>query len=791
MDKKKVISSMTTEEKISFTTGKDFWHTKENKALGVRSIMVADGPNGLRCQKGEADMLGVNVSLPSTCFPSSVTSGSTWDRELLEEEGKAIGKEAKKEDVAVVLGPGCNIKRNPLGGRNFEYYSEDPVVSGEMAASWIKGVESEGVGTSLKHFAANNQEYKRLISDSIMDERTLREIYLSPFERAVKKGNPATVMCSYNKINGVYSSDNKFLLSDILRNEWGWNGSVITDWGALHDRIKGFEAGCDLSMPGGSAFMEKATLKAVREGRLSEKLIDESVERILTLVERSEENKIEEVDWDKHYRVALRVAEEGAVLLKNQDSILPLKEKEDVVLFGFMAGKMRYQGTGSSHINPKILKEPIAFFKGRPWIEGVDERGNITEEGIKNIEKEAKNHKVAIVFLGLPDAYESEAFDRESMSIPEGHKKMLEAVARVNSNTIVVMFSGSSVEMDWENNAKAILYMGLAGEAGGEAVFNLIYGKVNPSGKLTETWPMEYKDVPSSGCWGKVNAEYREGIYVGYRYYDKVGLDVRYPFGYGLSYTKFQYSDLKINGREVSVSIRNIGECDGDEVVQLYIKNPDKECYRALRELRDFTRVSLKKGEEKRVIFALCDRDFSIYDGKWKVVGGEYVIEIGASSRDIRVSEKIVIEGEDILSDKYTQKSWYTQPVGKPTKKDFEWLLGRKTEEYKAAEKGSYTMDNSAMEMKDHSLIMKIQYKVTEKIISKSYGGKKDYNDPGFRMMMISSTDCPLRSSIINSGGTMTEKMAAAFLLMANGKWIRGILSFIFPSLGEEKRGDK
>ena len=787
MDKKKVLSSMTIEEKISYSTGKDFWHTKDNESLGVKSIMVADGPNGLRCQKGEADMLGVNVSLPSTCFPSSVTSGSTWDRELLEEEGRAIGREAKKEDVSVVLGPGCNIKRNPLGGRNFEYYSEDPVVSGEMAASWIKGVESEGVGTSLKHFAANNQEYKRLISDSIMDERTLREIYLSSFERAVKKGNPATVMCSYNKINGVYSSDNKYLLTDILRKEWGWNGCVITDWSALHDRIKGYEAGCDLSMPGGSVYMEKATLKALKEGRLDEKLIDDSVERILTLVERSKNNRPEEVDWDKHYTLALRVAEEGAVLLKNQDNILPLKDEEDVVLFGYMAGKMRYQGTGSSHINPHILKEPIEFFKNRPWIECVDEKGNITDQGIETIEKEAKNHKVAIVFLGLPDACESEAFDRESMSIPEGHKKMLEAVARVNTNTVVIMFAGSAVEMEWEKSAKAILYMGLPGEAGGEAVYNLIYGKVNPSGKLTETWPMKYQDVPSSSCWGKVNAEYREGIYVGYRYYDKLRIKVRYPFGYGLSYTDFQYSDLKIDGREVSVSIKNIGEYDGDEVVELYIKNPEKECYRPIRELRDFCRVSLKKGEEKRVSFTLSERDFSIYDGGWKVIGGEYSVEIGSSSRDIRVRGKIVIDGEEI-SEKYIGDSWYTFPVGKPSKEDFEQLIGRKVMEYKTAEKGSYTMDNSAMEMKDHSLIMKIQYKVTENIISKSYGGKKDYNDPSFRMMMISSTDCPLRSTIINSGGSLTEKMASAFLLMANGKWIRGILSFIFPSLAEEKR---
>lgn len=786
MDKKKIVSAMTTEEKIAYLTGKDFWHTKEIERLGVPSIMVSDGPNGLRCQKDEADMLGVNISLPATCFPSSVTLSATWDRELVEKEGRAIGEEAKKEGVSVVLGPGCNIKRNPLGGRNFEYYSEDPLVSGEIASSWIKGVESTGVGTSLKHFAANSQEYKRLISDSQMDERTLREIYLAPFEIAVKKGNPSTVMCSYNKINGVYSSDNKYLLSHILREEWGWNGCVITDWGALHDRIEGLKAGCDLSMPGGSKYMEKATLKAIKEGRLDEKYLDKSVERILTLVERSEKTEDAEINWDEHHRIAVKIAEEGAVLLKNQDSILPLKEDEDVALFGFMAGKMRYQGTGSSHINPKNIQEPIEFFKDKTWISGVDEEGNISKEDIKKIEEEARRHRVALVFVGLPDSYESEAFDRESLRLPEGHLKMIDIIRSVNPNTVVILFSGSVVDMEWEKNAKAILYMGLPGEGGGEAIYNILFGKAVPSGKLTETWPLSYLDVASSECWGSVNAEYREGIYVGYRYYDKAGLDVRYPFGYGLSYTEFKYSDLKIDGRNVSLKVKNIGDSDGYEVVQLYVKNSSTIKYRSLRELRDFSRVILKKGEEKRVTFTLSDRDFSVYDDGWKIVDGDYFIEIGGSSRDIRVSEKIHIEGESICDRNETINSWYVNPNGKPGKDDYERLLGRKVNEYVPPKRGQYTMDNSCMEMMPHSLIMKIQYKVTENIISKAYDGVKDYSIPGFKMMMISSADCPLRASIINSSGTLSEKMAKAFLLMANGRWIRGLLALIFPYLGEE-----
>ncbi|MGN1190611.1 MAG: beta-glucosidase [Candidatus Ornithospirochaeta sp.] len=782
MDIKKIVSSMTLEEKIAYCTGKDFWHTKDIKRLDVPSIMVSDGPNGLRCQKDEADMLGVNVSLPATCFPSSVTAAQTWDIELIEKQGKAIGKEAKKENVSVVLGPGCNIKRNPLGGRNFEYYSEDPILAGEIAASWIQGVEKEGVGASLKHFAANSQEYKRLISDSIMDERTLREIYLSAFERAVKKGNPSTVMCSYNKINGVYSSDNKSLLTDILRKEWGWNGCVITDWGALHDRIEAYKAGCDLSMPGGSKYMEDATLKAVKEGRLSEKRIDETVERILSLVEKSGKTEKEEVDWNEHHRVALKIAEKGAVLLKNEDKILPLKEDEDIALFGFMAGKMRYQGTGSSHINPKNLIEPIEFFKDKPWIAGVDENGNFDECAIKEITEGAKKHRVIIAFVGLPESYESEAFDRDTMKMPSGYLKLLEVLTEANPNTVAVLFSGSVVDMSWENSVKAILYMGLPGEAGGEALYNLIYGKAVPGGKLAETWPLKYSDVPSSDSWGKVNAEYREGIYVGYRYYDKAKMKVRYPFGYGLSYTEFEYSNLIVEGRKVSLTVKNVGEYDGDEVVELYIKNPEKNGYRSLRELRGFSRVRLNRGEEKRVSFTLTDRDFSIYDGGWRAIGGDYTIEIGSSSRDIRLSALIHIEGDEPRRE--LDGSWYCDPVGKPSKEEFERLIGRSVEEYKPRHKGEYTMDNSCMEMKEHSLIMKIQYRVTENIISKSYGGKKDYSDPGFKMMMVASADCPLRTSIINSGGTLTERMARSFLLMANGKCIKGILSFISPFLG-------
>lgn len=775
MDKDRILSKMTREEKISYCTGKDFWCTKNIERLGIESIMVSDGPHGVRCQKGFGDMVGVNFSLPSTCFPPSVTSGSTWDRDLLKREGEAIGEEARHYGVSVVLGPGCNIKRNPLGGRNFEYFSEDPVVSGEMGGSWIQGVESTGVGTSLKHFAANNQEYKRFISDSIMDERTMREIYLSSFERAIKKGNPGTVMCSYNKINGVYSSDNKKLLTDILRKEWGWDGVVMTDWGAMNDRIEAFKAGCDLNMPGGSDYMDKEVLSAIENGTLDEKNLDKSVMRILSLVEKYKVQGEYGVDWESHHNLAREIAEKGAVLLKNEDSILPLHESDDIVYFGYLGFIMRYQGSGSSHINAKKVTNPMDVISSDYYYPSTDEKGNISEKELDRAEKEAKKHNKAVIFAGLPDSYESETFDRENMNLPQGYIDLIERVSSVNPNTVVVLFGGSAIDISWEKGVKGILYMGLPGEAGGEAVKRLLFGLSNPSGKLTQTWPEKYEDYPSLETWGKVNAEYREGIYVGYRYFDKAGIKPCRPFGFGLSYTSFQYSDLRIDGRVVSFSIKNVGERKGAEVVQLYIENPNEGIYRCKRELRDFERVELDKGEEKRVSFTLNDRDFSVFDGEWKTIGGSYIVEIGSSSRDIRLSKEIEVKGEELSMEVRQEGTWYTLLEGKCQEKDYQKLLGRPVLPYVPHKKGEYTMNDSCMDMKDKSLIMKIQYEVTKNIVAKPYQGKKDMNDPGFKMMVICSTDCPLRSSVINSGGTLSHKMGKAFLEMANGRWIKGI----------------
>ena len=778
MSIKSIISCMTLEDKISLCTGGDFWHTKAMVQYGIPAIKMSDGPHGLRCQPAEADMLGINQSIPATCFPTAVTAGATWNKELYAAEGEAIGKEGAAAGVSVVLGPGCNIKRNPLGGRNFEYISEDPYFTGKMAAAFIRGQQNVGVSSSVKHFAVNNQEYKRQNGDSQLDERTFREIFLTPFEIAVKEGQPGTVMCSYNKINGIHASDSKELLTDILRTQWGFDGLVVTDWGALNDRIEGYKAGCDLNMPGGSKYMEKAAAEAVRNGKLDEARIDASVERILQLVADSQEIEKPQVDWDAHHALALKVAEQGAVLLKNENHILPLCEN-DMVLIGHMAANLRYQGSGSSHINPTKLVSITEAMPNVPCCACGDQRGNVTEQDLRDATEAAKKQKIAIVVVGLPDSYESEAFDRDHMQLPVGHNKLVEAVVKANPNTVVVLLGGSAMELPWADKVKAILYMGLPGQAGGQAVANLLTGKTNPSGKVTETWPIAYEDVISKDTFGKKNTEYREGIYVGYRYYDKASKAVRYPFGYGLSYTSFEYSDLQVDDGSVAVKVTNTGKYAGGEVVQLYIAAPEGGIFRPAKELKGFERVELEPGESKTVTFILDDRSFAIWADGWKIPGGTYKVQVGASSRDIRLEQTIQVAGEELPAPVWQKDSWYETLSDKPSREEWEKLMGHPVAIVPELKKGQFDMDSTCMEMKDHSIMMKIQYKVTEGIVAKGFGGKKDMSDPSYKMMLTCATDCPMRSVVISSGGMMSESVARGMLHMANGHYIKGVLAML------------
>ena len=773
MEIEKILSRMTLEDKIALCSGANFWQTKKYEQYGIPSLFMCDGPHGLRKQEDTTDMLGVNKSRPATCFPAEVTSAGSWDPELLTEIGAAIGEEAKEQGVGLVLGPGANLKRNPLCGRNFEYFSEDPYLAGKLAAGFIRGAEAQGVGTSLKHFAANSQELSRFTSDSVMDGRTLRELYLTAFEIAVKEGKPSTMMCAYPKLNGTHCSDHKELLTDILRSEWGFDGMVVTDWGAMNDRIEGFRAGCDLNMPGGSDYMEKEVLQAVKDGTLPESCVDDSARRVLKLVFRAAEtlSKKAACDYEAHHALAKRAAAEGAVLLKNESGILPLKPDAKIAVVGAMAKELRYQGAGSSHINPTKLPQPLELLPGAVYAPGCDEKGSTTDALLQEVQNAARKAETVVVFAGLPAQCESEGFDRDSLKMPEGHRKMIEVAAHANPNTVVVLLCGSVVECPWADKVKAILYMGLPGQAGGEAIADLLYGRANPGGKLAESWPYRYEDVPSSSIYGKTtDALYQEGVYVGYRYYDKAGVPVRWPFGYGLSYTEFSYSDLTVEEDTVTVAVRNTGKRAGAEVVQLYLAAPQEGLHRPVRELKGFQKVHLQPGESETVRFTLIDRNFAVWQDGWKVPGGTYTVCIGGLTAEIKKS------GDDLPIPAWQKGSWYERCAGKPNPADWEKMLGHSYTP-PVLKKGSFTMDNTVVEMKDYSLVMKIMFKAVEATVAKGYGGKRDYDNPNFRMQMNASAGAPLRSMQISGG--MKGGVLPGMLEMANGHFFRGIWKMI------------
>ncbi len=759
------LDNLTIEEKVALCSGSDFWHSKEYPKHDIKSFMMSDGPNGLRKQETKGDQLGVNKSSKATALPTSSISACSFDEDVLEKVGKTIAEEALAQGVKVVLGPGANIKRNPLCGRNFEYYSEDPILSGKMAAAFIRGVESTGAHACLKHFALNNQEYKRFSSNSIVDEKTMREIYLKAFEIAIKQGKPACVMTSYNLINGVHSSENKWLLN-ILRKEWGFDGLVMTDWGGMSNRSKSFEAGCDLCMPGGSNFGESQAIKDIKEGKLDIKYVNKSCERVLKIAE--EKNVSLENKLDEHYNTARTIAENSIVLLKNDDNILPVKEDE-ICFIGSMAKNIRYQGSGSSHINPYKLVNPLDILNV-PFASGVDEKGNTNNELLDEAINLAKTSKKVVIFAGLTDLYESEGYDRENMKMPDGHIKLIEEIAKVNPNVIVVLLSGSSVELPFLDKIKGLIYAGLPGEAGSEAIINILEGKVNPSGKLAESWIKKYEDCICSSYWRNKEAIYKEGIYVGYRYLDKANIEVNFPFGYGLSYTSFAYSDIELKDNILTCKVKNIGNVKGKEIIQLYIKNPSG--YRELRTLKDFKKIELEPNEEKVVSFEINDEMFKVYNNGWKVVQGKYEIEIASNSRDIKLSKDIDIDGE---IDEYNGlTNWYYEPKGIVSDEDFKTLY-KKDYEISKLIKGQFTMDNTVMEMKDYSLMMKIMFKAVEAMIAKNNGNKVDYNDPTFRMMISSSADCSLNGMKIC--GQMNNCVLEGMLEMANGHFFKGLLT--------------
>ncbi len=657
-DIKALIGKMTLEEKAGLCSGSDFWHTKAVERLAVPAVMVSDGPHGLRKQEEGADHLGIHDSIRAVCFPAACATACSFDRALLYEMGSALGKECRAEGVAVLLGPAVNIKRSPLCGRNFEYFSEDPYLAGELACAFVQGVQGEGAGVSVKHFAANNQETRRMSVSSEVSERALREIYFPAFEKVVKDAKPATVMCSYNKINGVYASENEWLLTDVLRNEWGYDGFVVSDWYAVSDRVKGLKAGLDLEMPGGDEENDKKIVAAVRSGELPEEVLDEAVERILRVILPLQKERTAPFDREKDHAKAVSIAEESAVLLKNEGA-LPLALGKDVLFVGEFAERPRFQGGGSSHINAWKAEGALAFADGVRYVRGFGADGEGTQEECSEALAAAKEAKIVVVFAGLPDRYESEGYDRTHIKLPGAENALIDALCEAGKKVVVVLHNGSPVEMPWIGKVNAVLEMYLAGEGAGEAAVRLLTGAANPSGKLAESFPLRLEDTPSylNFPGDRERVRYAEDVFVGYRYYDSKKEAVLFPFGYGLSYTTFEYSDLKLSSGEwwegerlkVTLTVTNTGKRAGKEIVELYISDQSGEAVRPVHELKGFEKVALQPGESKQVTFELGGRAFAFFDEKahdWRVPNGTFVLEVGASSRDIHLAAEISVHGK-------------------------------------------------------------------------------------------------------------------------------------------------
>ena len=786
---------MSLEQKAAFVSGYDYWHLEEAPELGLPKIMITDGPHGLRKanpdKKSSTGGIGLGNSVPATCFPPAATSSCSWDPELLEQEGEAMGEECLKEKVSTILGPGTNIKRAPVGGRNFEYFSEDPLLAGECAAAVINGVQSKGVGTSLKHFAANSQEAFRMVVNEVVDERTLRETYLTAFEIAVKKAQPWTVMNSYNRINGVYASENEWLQQKVLRKEWGFEGLIVTDWGASVDRIPGLKAGTDLEMPCSGDLNTNRIIAAVKDGTLDEKILDERVDTVVDLIVKSKPalEKTHTYDVDAHHAIAQKIAEGSMQLLKNDDGILPLKDGQKVAVIGEMAKAPRFQGAGSSVINPTKLSNAFdelqklgvdisyaqGYYKSAPSKKDKTPR-KTSAELIAEAKEAASKADVAVVFVGLTEEFEGEGYDREGIEIPAEHNELVAAVAEANPNTVVVIAGGSVILMPWLKNVKGLLNSGLGGQAGG-IVANILTGKVNPSGKTSETYPRAFEDNPTYGNFpgGPVTSEHRESVYIGYRYYDAADIDVEFPFGFGLSYTTFEYSDIKLSKDKmkdtdtvtVSFKIKNTGSVDGAEIAEVYVADKESTIFRPKKELRGFKKVFLKAGEEKEVSVELSKRAFAFYNvelGDWMVETGEFDILVGSSSRDIKLTASMTVESTvtaSIPDYRKTAPNYYNN-VANITRDDFAAVYGElpNPEIDKNKKIDLYCCLNDARHTKWGGKLCRL----IEKIMS---GMGSDANGDG-KMLAAMATQIPVRNFISMSMGAFSPKQAEGLLKMLN-----------------------
>ncbi len=808
-----LIAQMTLEEKAGLCSGKDMWHTKAIERLGIPSVMVCDGPHGLRKQDDSGVSTNLDQSIDAICFPTASATACSWDKELLYDMGCTIGEEAVAENIAVVLGPGTNIKRSPLCGRNFEYFSEDPYLAGILSAYFINGVQSKNVGTSIKHYCANNQETYRMTINSVVDERTLREIYLLPFEIAVKMSQPRTIMASYNLINDTYATENDFVLNKVLRDEWGFKGLVVSDWGATNQRVKGLVAGHDLEMPSSGGMNDKLIVKAVKDGSLDEAILDRAVDRILDMVMATTTNpKDASYDKEEHYQKAKHIAEESAVLLKNEDGALPLKAQK-ILLVGELAIQPRFQGAGSSFINctkittveQSLRDAGIEYeFTSGYDLENDNEKKNARLR--RNAVELAKKYDTVLVVAGLPGSYEAEGFDRKHINMPESHNSLISELSTVNKNVNVVLTMGSSVTMPWIDGVKSVLCMYLGGQSSGEACVDLLLGKANPCGKLAETFALDLKDHPSTQNFpgARFSVEYREGLYVGYRYFNTVGAPVLFPFGHGLSYTKFEYSNIQASADSVtdkdivtvSVDVKNIGETDGKEIVQLYVNDVVSTVYTPYQQLKGFEKVSLKAGEKKTVTFSLDKRSFAFYNteaGDWQVESGEFKIMIGASSRDIKLETTVTVKSGDTAAITPTDpQSWYMNPSSEQISKE-EFVAMSKLnikEDYRIAKKGEFTADDSFEDMSHTSGLARFALKIAKPAIRMSM--KADKNDPNYLMIYEVMKTSPMRALAFSSQGMFNMKMVDGVITIMNGHFFKGV-NMVLKNIGgdEEDKAKK
>lgn len=782
-----IVQDMSLQEKSSFASGKDFWHLEASGRHDLPSIMVTDGPHGLRKQNKSSDHVGLNVSVPATCFPTAVALACSWDTDLLEQVGNAIGQECVAEEVTVLLGPGMNIKRHPYCGRNFEYFSEDPLLSGKLAAALINGVQKNGVGTSVKHYAVNNQEKGRMIIDAVVDERTLREIYLRGFEIAVKEAQPWTVMCAYNRVNGTYCSEHDYLLNKILRDEWGFEGLVVTDWGATNDRAEGIRTGLDLEMPSSGGINDRLVEAAVSNGELDENLLDQAIARnvALSLLGKDLSQNRKDVDLDANHELARHVAAECTVLLKNDNQTLPLNSEQSIALIGAFAEHPRYQGTGSSQVKPTTLDNSLNRFKQIAdqveYARGYDPK-SAEEDPVLIAEATgiAQQCDVAVVYVGLPPIYESEGFDRTHLELPEQHHRLVEAVCEANPNTVVVLSNGSPVAMRWVNKPKAILEGYLGGQAGGSAWVDVLFGLREPGGRLAETFPIAVSDVPSDRYFpGDLRqVQYREGLYVGYRYFDSAQRDVLFPFGHGLSYTDFEFGELEISQAanqtfQVSLEVRNTGNRAGSEVVQLYVHDISASVYRPEQELRAFSKVHLDPGTFERVTLTLTADAFNFYDPdqmKWVIEAGEFELRVGRSSREILRTHTINVQSDDVITTKRLGPK-LSGTLLVTDDETFESMLGTPIPTSEASR--PFHMNSSIQEIRESLVGAQIAKRVVAAFTA-NMGGQS--NDETLQKMFEEmASNMPLRSLALFSQGRTSFEDLEQMIALLNHQYIKWI----------------